>query len=606
MFKKIWELIRNLWLNHELYTPITEMTKADIENIINKVNGKDELVSESHNCNNHFLEFKKYFKVIKLFLYLVLTICSIFGAIGPGKDFIVDYWENKKVEEAVINLNKVAENMYFYENSPIVALNTIEKSLSLDSENIDTIYLKTFIESMLSVELIKNLDRPYNEKELLDAQTALSNADFILKSKEKEYYGKAYLIKAQTYFALNENNKALEEIEKAIEIEKENNFSKDDEIFYKIRKATILIESEKYDDAEKLLKQLEKTPENDKNIKNIYLWLGINCNEQALKAKNLEDKIKFNQEAKKYFEKSTQNDNKFHIGMMNLGNAYANSHDGDESNDKDDFKKAEEQYKKVLSIRPNHKETYYLMGKLFGSIDNYEKAELYFKKALKEDENYFSANLWLGKVYFEMENDQAALEYLNKALQLKPDSEAYFMIGEINQKSKNYKEAIKNYLEVDLSLSSNELDNGYYKYRSFINRADISIELKDFENAKSFLEDASKTGQALDSNYYKTYFKYYKAIKEYENAINSINIAISIGNKQKDSLRFEKVEYLYDNKFIDEALAEIKILKNNNIDKKGFLEKVLKFEYKLYGDLNNSEMQKNILQEIKKYDPTFI
>ncbi len=36
--------------------------------------------------------------------------------------------------------------MYFNENSPYSCFNTIEKSLSLDSENMNTIYLKTFIE----------------------------------------------------------------------------------------------------------------------------------------------------------------------------------------------------------------------------------------------------------------------------------------------------------------------------------------------------------------------------------------------------------------------------------------------------------------------------
>lgn len=598
MFKKLLESIRDFWHNHELYTPVSEMTKADIENIINRIKEKEELISKSNNCNNDYLEIKKYFKAFKLFLYLLLAICSILGAIGPGKDLVVDYLENKKVENAIINLNQVAENMYFYENSPIVALNTIEKSLSLDSENMNTIYLKTFIESMLSVELIKNLDRPYNEKELLDAQTALSNADFILESKEEEYFGKAYLIKAQTYFALNENDKALANIEKAIDYDPS-------EIFYKIRKATILIESKRYEDAEKILNELEKTSGNDKNIKNVYLWLGINYNEQALRAKNIEDKIKYNLDAKKYFEKSTKADNKFHIGIINLGNAYANSDDGDDSNNKDDFKKAVEQYNKVLSIRPNHKEAYYLLGKLYGSVDNYEKAELYFKKALEQDKNYFSANLWLGKVYFEIENDQAALEYLNKALQLKPDSEAYFMIGEIYQKSKNYKEAIKNYLEVEVSLSLNGLDNDYYKYRSFINRADISIELKDFENAKFFLDNIHNIDQSLDSNYYKTYFKYYKANSNYNSALDSINRAISLSNKQKDSLKLEKAIYLFENNKINETLEEIKILKSIKIEKKGLLEKVLKFEYDLYGKLNDYEMQNNILKEIKKYDPTF-
>ena len=52
MFKKLLESIRDFWHNHELYTPVSEMTKADIENIINRIKEKEELISKSNNCNN--------------------------------------------------------------------------------------------------------------------------------------------------------------------------------------------------------------------------------------------------------------------------------------------------------------------------------------------------------------------------------------------------------------------------------------------------------------------------------------------------------------------------------------------------------------------------
>ena len=128
---------------------------------------------------------------------------------------------------------------------------------------------------------------------------------------------------------------------------------------------------------------------------------------------------------------------------------------------------------------------------------------------------------------------------------------------------------------------------------------------QDFENAKFFLDNIHNIDQSLDSNYYKTYFKYYKANSNYNSALDSINRAISLSNKQKDSLKLEKAIYLFENNKINETLEEIKILKSIKIEKKGLLEKVLKFEYDLYGKLNDYEMQNNILKEIKKYDPTF-
>lgn len=578
-------------LNHDSFTPVSAMTKNDIEKIINKIKEKDESDVNENEINHQTI--KKHFMSLKIILYIILTICSLLGAMGPGKEFVMNILEIIKIRDATENLNEVAQNMYYNENSPIVALNTIEKSLSLNNENIDTIYLKTFIESMSSVELLKNLDRPYNEKELIEAQTAFSNADFIYKSNDEDYFAKAHLIKAQTYFALNDNKRALEEIDKAISHDPKN-------VFYKIRKATILVESQKYKEALTLLEELNKTTfEVEKDRKNIYLWLGITYRELAAKSEILEEKIKYNKLMKENLEESLKIDDKFHIGMMNLGIAYAESDDGDNLNNINDSKKAIELYKKVLQLRPNHKETYFLLGKLYGSIDKYEKAEIYFKKALEQDENYFSANLWLGKVYYELEDYDSALKYLNKALFLKPETEAYFRRAEVNQKLGNYKEAIKDYLEID---ESSELD---YKYRALLNRANISIEIKNFINAKNFLDDALKTGQKLDSNYYKTLFKYFKFSGDFIQAITAIDKAILESNKLKDSLRLEKAIFLFENNKVNEALEEIKVIKSSNIEKNGLLEKVLKFEYKIYTSISNKEMIKNLLLEIKKYDPTF-
>lgn len=593
MLNYIKNFIIKIWHHFDSYTPLSQMTKSDLENIIIKIYKKEDLSSnnqiEKDNIKNERL--RKEYLTAKKIAILIFFMVSVFGAIGPGKEFINDFLEREKINAAVESLNKVAETMYYEENSPIVALNTIQKSLSLDDKNADTIYLKTFIESMSSVELIKNLDRPYNEKELLEAQTAFSNADFIFKSNNEEYFSKAYLIKAQTYFALNDNKRALEEIDKAIQYDSKT-------AFYKIRKATILVESAKYKEALFLLEELNKTTF-QKDKKNIYLWLGITYRELASKTKILEEKLRYSKLMKENFEESLKIDDKFHIGMMNLGMAYAESDDGDNLNNINDFKKAIELYKKVLELRPNHKETYFLLGKLYGSIDKYEKAEIYFKKALEQDENYFSANLWLGKVYYELEDYELSLKYLNKALFLKPETEAYFMRAEINQKLKNYKESIKDYLEID------ESNDSYYRYRAFLNRANISIEMRNLINAKDFLDNAVKTEQKLDSNYYKILFKYYKLSGDFIEALKAIDKAIIESNKIKDSLRFEKAIFLFDNDKLNEALEEIKVIKSSNIEKNGLLEKILKFEYKIYNNLNNKEMIKNLLLEIKKYDPTF-
>lgn len=223
ILKKIIGILKSYFNAHE---PISEMTKGDLLQIIAdfKNNDTSKLNNDLKQIENE--DQKRFRKKLKLIFYSIFILISIFGLIGPGREFYKDYKENMKTKEAIENLNKVASTMYFRENSPDVALEIIDKSLLIDEQNADTLYFKTFIESMLTVELIKNLDRPYNKEELLKAQTAMANAELLLESGDKEYYSKAYLIKAQTYFALGDNKRALIEIENAIKYN-------EDELFYK-------------------------------------------------------------------------------------------------------------------------------------------------------------------------------------------------------------------------------------------------------------------------------------------------------------------------------------------------------------------------------------
>lgn len=590
ILKKIIGILKSYFNAHE---PISEMTKGDLLQIIAdfKNNDTSKLNNDLKQIENE--DQKRFRKKLKLIFYSIFILISIFGLIGPGWEFYKDYKENMKTKEAIENLNKVASTMYFRENSPDVALEIIDKSLLIDEQNADTLYFKTFIESMLTVELIKNLDRPYNKEELLKAQTAMANAELLLESGDKEYYSKAYLIKAQTYFALGDNKRALIEIENAIKYN-------EDELFYKIRKASILVESGEYKEALSLLTELDKKYDH-KDKKYIYLWEGLTYFELSKASSSLEEGIKYNNLIKQSFQKALEIDDKFHLAMKNLATTYAESSDGIEENNISDRKKAISLYKDVLKLRPEDKETYYLLGMAYGDIDKYEKSIVYFKKALEQDENYYSANLWLGKVYFELEDYEKALEYYNKAILLNPNSvSTYFRRAEIYQNLKKYKEAINDYLDV-----IEEFNNKEYTQRSYVNRALISIENDDISNAKEFLSKAAEIEFKKNSNYYIVQFKYYAKLNSFNDAIIAIDNAISESNKLKNSLKYEKALYQFKNNKFTDALDTINSIKSSSIEKLGLTEKILKLEYIIYNKINDKKNMERIIMQIREYDPNF-
>lgn len=590
--EKIKAFIKQYNYEKEINKPIVNLNKNELLDLINTIQTKEE--NQVKIINISYEDYVKFKKTLKYFLIFTTTLTTFFALYGPANELYSKIHNSIELSNAINNLNNVARVIYFKENSPKVALETIEKSLKLDDQNPETIYLKTFIESMLSVELIKNLDRPYNEQELFQVQKALADAQFLLELDNEDYFSNAYLIKAQAYFALGENDRALVQINEAIKYDPNT-------LFYQIRKASILVESFEYDKALELLDKLDKDFSGD-DKKYIYLWRGITYFNLSYDSKTIEDEIKYYNLMKSNFEKALKVDKRFHLAMLNLGKTYSSSNDGIDENNKDDRFEAIRLFKEVLKLRPNNKETFYLLGKAYGSIDKYEKAQLYFKKALEQDPNYYSANLWLGKVYFEIKEYEKALVYYDKALLLDPSSiSTYFRRAKTNQKLKKYKDAIKDYIEV-----IEESDDEYYIYRAYVNRAVISIDNDDLLNAKIFLDNASKIENEVDDNYFNILFKYYKKQDNYDMAINSIDEAISHSNKQKNALKFKKAKYLYEKGKTQDSLSLINNIKVSVIEKAGLLEEILKYEYFIYNDLNDKKKKEEILSEIKKFDPNFL
>lgn len=167
----------------------------------------------------------------------------------------------------------------------------------------------------------------------------------------------------------------------------------EDENFIQFKKAKNLIKQKKYDEANKILKDLLRREPNDSMIKFEY-------------AKNLLNISKGNVAEVKQLLIQLINTKSKSFAIQELGKIYANEND---------FDKAKYYFDKLLkhgNESGNEKDVLFSkleLGKLYANVKNFEKAKEYFEQLLDtSNENY--ALLELGRLYVsEGKNEQAKL-----------------------------------------------------------------------------------------------------------------------------------------------------------------------------------------------------
>lgn len=527
-YKDMWKKLQE-WLGQE---PITDMSKSDLNKLVkNVINNKiDEIENQKVSALTSLLKF------FKILIFLVITGLSI----DPIVNLFSEHYQNEENKKTITNLNNVARNMYFREYAPDIALKIVDKSLNLDAQNSETIYLKSFISSMEVVDQLKNLDRPYNYNELQKAQLALANAEFLLESDEDNFYSNAYLVKAQTYYALNEIDNALFYIDKAIV---QNPLP-----FYKIRKSSILIEvGNENDDLEKINSGLKilNNLENELNIstnkddlKWIYTYKAIGLTYKMQLENVVDNKLEI--EVKKYYQKALDIDKKFHLALFNYANFLVST-----SNDLNRIEEAVKYYKIILTILPDNKEVYFKLAKIYGKIDKYEKSLVYLNKALEIDNNYFSANFLKGVVLYERENFKDALEYLNTAIKINPNNFEVLLIRAENYiKLNDSFNAEKDFYEIIDNIELKNTENKDIFINANLYLANLYISQNKLEEAADKITVIEKLDINYYSEYYKVKFKYFKEKNNVNEALKNIDEAIKYSKDNKTKNRLEKIDFL--------------------------------------------------------------
>ena len=115
-------------------------------------------------------------------------------------------------------------------------------------------------------------------------------------------------------------------------------------------------------------------------------------------------------------------------------------------------------YKKVIEINPNHANANYNFGNLLRELGDPKRAIIYYKKAIEINPNYVNAYNNLGSAYKDLKDFKNSIFYYKKSIINKPNHpDANYNLGIIFKSQGNFKKAIDFFLKCNSKHSRAEL-----------------------------------------------------------------------------------------------------------------------------------------------------
>ena len=194
---------------------------------------------------------------------------------------------------------------------------------------------------------------------------------------------------------------------------------------------------------------------------------------------------------------------------------------------KNNFQVAENLYKEVLKINPNHFGSIFLLGTLSIKIKNFDRAIQLLNQAILIQPNHAQSHNNLGVVFVELGEVQKAISCYQKAISIQPNyADAHYNLGNVLDKLNKHQEAIICYEKV-IQINPNYVAAHY-------NQGNALKELGEFKKAISCYQKAinSKHNYAPAYNNMlftllymeKTDSKYYLSkTKEFRSSLKPIN-----------------------------------------------------------------------------------
>jgi len=355
---------------------------------------------------------------ISLFIAKFMGVISLTGAmLGGGWELFAFLYENHKLAMLSKQHIVTAEQIYYEENNPEVALSLVEKAEEMD-HTIEVRFLSAYIKGMGTVKRLINLDRPYNKEELDEAHLAMAEAR-LLKEVDPSRV-EPYIMMGQIHSVLGDHEKAAHSLAEALKLEPKNSF-------LHVRLGLAHYNQNHMDEARQ---EIETAIKLDPKDKWAWLWKGVLLGETEKKW----------EEARKAYEKALEIDPRFDLALYNKAWSYLKVKPHQ-------YEEARTAFQAALKINPEYKEAYYGMGMVYGYQDRYEISKLYLDRAISIDDQYLTAFKWRGIVNTEVSDHEAALEDFNQALELDPTNGSLFMRrGRIHTDMGNLSLAIRDLL----------------------------------------------------------------------------------------------------------------------------------------------------------------
>lgn len=150
---------------------------------------------------------------------------------------------------------------------------------------------------------------------------------------------------------------------------------------------------------------------------------------------------------------------------------------------KGEYKKAEAEFLKQLSINPNSAHSFYYLGLIYSASEEYSKSTTAFKKAQKINKKLPNLNFNIGKNYYHQDLNSMAITYFKKVEKNEPDNAKNLMyLGLAYQAESKHQQAIESFKKArkaDKEFAQLAVFNSAVSYQQTGNKAQRRAHLEE-------------------------------------------------------------------------------------------------------------------------------
>ena len=300
------------------------------------------------------------------------------------------------------------------------------------------------------------------------------------------------------------------------------------------------------------------------------------------------------QQALKYYENGIKIDPNFALIYNNLGLLF--------SENIPDEKKAEDFFKKSISLNQTIPEPYNNLGNLYKSQDKFEKAIDCFNKATDKDPKFFHSYHNLGNIYIALGDFNLAKKNFEKAININPTySNSHRALSRLNKysnKDKHFDELKKIYSKVSINDVENKTNLAFALGKAY-------EDIQDFEKSFSFYNEANNLYSKKVNFSIKNEKEKYKKIKEtfnkelFENFKNSGSLSSSpifiLGMPRSGTTLIEQILSNHPNVYgadEQELINQLVTKKFKNNDTKDFFKNMVNLNINEFKDIGDEYIKK--------------